>query len=137
MDQRLIEELVTQHADRLLAGVDLTAELAAKARPADQPSLEGLLRLARRLPGVLRPLRPDPAFRQGLKQQLVASAREGRGRAIRFPLQLRRGLWVVGLGGTLYLASLSLLSIRAALLGRNVVSGIMSARAARLALPEA
>jgi hypothetical protein len=92
-------ELVNRHADALARGGGLGLELA-------EPDLEArqLLTIAGRVKSVLRPAPPRPAFVNGLKQRLVAEARQ--------QATQRRHQWLMvaaGLGGLVY--GLSVLAV--------------------------
>jgi hypothetical protein len=124
MDERKMAELLNQQAEHLLAGGDPVTDLVAIAP---------LLDLARRLKAALVPVAPRPQFVAGLKMQLAAGARR------RVPARRTHPgwYWLAGVGGFAYVAGLTFVSFRVARAGRSWVSGIMSARVARSALPEA
>lgn len=136
-----LTEWVHRHAERLLAGEDITAELLAAAGPEQQGALGSVLGLARRLAATLAPQAPPAEFALALKARLVEQLQRPAPR-LAAPLR-RRALWLAAsVGGVASLVGLGILGYRATAAARQRKSGIMAARlaargAAQAVLPEA
>ena len=143
MSQRQIEELLSQHADRLItspkqAGQERAAELASVDRAGltldEQRVLGRLILLARRVQAELVEVEPRPGFAADLKARLLAKHHAARqpgawgGRGM---------LWVWGVAGALSLAGLGFLGYRAARAGAGWISAAAANRNAGAALPKA
>jgi hypothetical protein len=148
MTQRQIEELLNQHADRLVEGQRSDEGPLAAGRVAEPSSLEraglsadeqrslsSLMHLARRVQTALVEVEPGPAFVADLKSRLVAERRSParpeapNGRAI---------WWVAGVAGALSVAGLGFLGYRAARAraGAGWVSPAAAGRNAPQSLPK-
>ncbi len=87
MQEPIASEILTAHADRLVAGEDATED-CARLFPDAGGDLVELMGLAVRLNALLRPVRPRPQFRAELRRDLLAAARQ---RDVGLPLPLLDG----------------------------------------------
>jgi len=77
MDERLLAEILAEHADALSRGEDDTEAILARYPVEERARLESLLRLSRMLRASLVPVEPSAAFLRDLGESLsqVALAR--------------------------------------------------------------
>jgi hypothetical protein len=129
MDPHQIEDLLSQQADQLLAGrvpgaIGPTgAAVMAGLAPAEQGRLTALMRLAARVRAALVAVEPRPAFVLEMKQRLLAAERVAAASAAPLHSQQQKLMWMAGLGGAAYLASLGVVSYMAARAGRGLMRG--------------
>lgn len=77
-------EILAAHTDRMNEGCGKEDAYLAMF-PAYQGELAPLLDTARRAKEVLAPVRPEPAFREGLRQGLMAAARQRQAQVVIVP----------------------------------------------------
>ena len=129
MNPNEIEDLLSRQADQLLAGPGqaLIGPAAAEAMvglaPAEQGRLTALLRLAARVRTALVAVEPRPAFVMEVKQRLLAAERVAAASAAPLHSQQQKLMWMVGLSGAAYLASLGVVSYMAARAGKGLMRG--------------
>ena len=129
MNPNEIEDLLSRQADQLLAGPGqaLIGPEAAAAMvglaPAEQGRLTGLMRLAARVRAALVAVEPRPAFVVEVKQRLLAAERVAAASAAQMHSQQQKLMWMVGLSGAAYLASLGVVSYMAARAGKGLMRG--------------
>ncbi len=70
----LMTELLTAHADELNSGGQARKEGYLAAFPGEPGELESLLDVAARVKRVLKPVKPEPAFRARLRNGLLLAA---------------------------------------------------------------
>ena len=75
MQEPIASEILAAHADRLVAGEDATQD-CARLFPDAEGDLVELMALAVRLKALLQPARPRPQFRDELRRDLLAAARQ-------------------------------------------------------------
>lgn len=142
MTQHQIEELLSQHSDRLTSGRELPGNSGAAGlsnvdraglSAEEQRSLSSLMLLARRVQAAFVEAEPRPPFAADLKSRLVAQRRA----AAKPEANSRRGMiWVWGVAGALSLAGLGFLGYRAARAGAGWIAAAAASRNARLSLPK-
>jgi hypothetical protein len=135
MNPHDIEDLLSQQADQLLAGEGAllgpaTAGAMAGLAPAEQGRLTGLLQLAARMRKQFVAVEPRPAFIAEVKQRLLAAERIAAASTAQLRSQQQRLMWMAGLGGAAYLASLGVVSYMAARAGKGLMRSAAAARAA-------
>ncbi len=135
MNPNEIEDLLSRQADQLLAGPGQAvigpgaAGAMAGLSPAEQGRLTALLRLAGRVQAALGPVEPRPAFVVEVKQRLLAAERVAAASAAPQHSQQQKLMWMAGLGGAAYLASLGVVSYMAARAGKGLMRGATAGRA--------
>jgi hypothetical protein len=135
MNPNEIDDLLSRQADQLLAAPEqaLIGPAAAGAMaglaPAEQGRLMGLMRLAARVRAALVAVEPRPAFVMEVKERLLAAERVAAASAAPLHSQQQKLMWMVGLGGAAYLASLGVLSYMAARAGKGLMRGAAAGRA--------
>lgn len=138
MNEREIDDILSRHADRLLASEPGAAVRSPEAfvglPPARLAMMAGLTKLAERVRAALVAVEPRPAFVLAEKQQLVKAWRAPTAGVAPAERGEQRLIWMAGLGGAAYLASLGVVSLLAARAGRG---WIRSARAGRPVLERA
>ena len=129
MNPNEIEDLLSQQADQLLAGPGqaligpASAGAMAGLAPAEQGRLTALLRLAARVRAALVAVEPRPAFVVEVKRRLLAAERIAAASAAPALSQQQKLMWMVGLSGAAYLASLGVVSYMAARAGKGLMRG--------------
>jgi hypothetical protein len=131
MNPHEIEDLLSRQADQLLAGEPgmvgpAAAGAMAGLAPAEQGRVAGLMRLAARLRASLVEVEPRPAFVQEMKLRLLAAERVAAASTAALRSQQQKLIWMVGLGGAAYLASLGVVSYMAARAGKGLMRGAMA-----------
>jgi hypothetical protein len=132
MNPNEIEDLLSRQADQLLAGPGqaligpATAAAMAGLAPAEQGRLTGLLRLAARVHAALAAVEPRPGFVAEVKQRLLAAERIAAASAAPLHSQQQKLMWMAGLSGAAYLASLGVVSYMAARAGKGLMRGAVA-----------
>jgi len=88
MDDRILIEVLTAHADRLKEGGGKGDAYLAMF-PAYEEELAPLLDTAGRAKEALAPVRPEPTFREDLRRGLLAAARQRRAQVVVVPQEGR------------------------------------------------
>jgi hypothetical protein len=73
MKKKVLREILSTHAERLLSGGSESSDYTALSPP-DQEELGTLLRVAERVKGTLVPVNPEPGFLAALERDLLQSA---------------------------------------------------------------
>jgi len=80
MDNKVLVEIVSAHADQLKKGQKKASDYLGMF-PDYQEELKPLLETAEKVQRALKPVEPDPAFCQSLHEDLLAMARKMTGEA--------------------------------------------------------
>ncbi len=75
-------DILSAHADMLNSGKPVQKEMFLASFPGEQAELESLLETAARIKRVLKPVKPEPAFRARLHSGLMLAAHHQRAQRI-------------------------------------------------------